>query len=238
MTAKLNWSHPEHTIEFTTDEIIELVTLAGFTIKKCAGLWQIEDKVSGTILPFEEQTHSGKHSITSRIEYAESHPDQAFIWWVEARKTERKPDVERLTQRVADIFKEAWPERCQRMQTVIGQQEDNWYVSHGKEGVLLYGPYMPLKAGTHSATFKLRIQEKDCSSNHCLARCEILTANADDPLVETSIINPTCDDEGNVYVTLSFTLPDTTFGIQFRVVTTSNTTIAANRIVKLTASKE
>lgn len=71
ITAKLGWSHPEHTIEFTPDEMQELLTLAGFDLERQHGIWLCADPHSGSALPFEEMSTEGIWPLARR----------ALRWW-------------------------------------------------------------------------------------------------------------------------------------------------------------
>ena len=78
VTAGLNWSHPEHTIELTPAEAAELTTLAGFEVESVTGLWQCLD--NGRLLSYQPGTES---DLVVRTVQGLDAPDASFIWWLE-----------------------------------------------------------------------------------------------------------------------------------------------------------
>src|SRR5215211_384359 len=67
VTAPMNYSHSEHTVELTVDEIEEVVTLAGFEATKIAGIWLCQDPRTGRILPFNSNEPDADWSNTERL---------------------------------------------------------------------------------------------------------------------------------------------------------------------------
>ncbi len=65
LTAELNWSHPEHVIEFTPSEMANLFALGGFDVTKMVGLWLCRDRQNGKVLPFDRK-HPGKAALSER----------------------------------------------------------------------------------------------------------------------------------------------------------------------------
>ncbi len=88
VTEFLDWSHGGHTVELSLDEITELVSLAGFEIISTAGIWRSD--IDGRILQLEEGLDESA-TFTRRISTAHDAPDQSFIWWLNARRTDRPP---------------------------------------------------------------------------------------------------------------------------------------------------
>lgn len=218
ITSRLNWSHPEHTVELTVPEIVRLVELSGFDVTRCAGLWLCEDLQTGSLLRFDAMDRFGRNSLSRRSRKAERHPEKSFIWWIEARKTARKPQVELVREEMARIFAEAWPERCRRVQSLVGRREGDWIAADGRGGMLMYGPYMAIRGGRYRATFDLACDPASPASAGHVASCDILSGASDTPLAAAEIVGPSHDGSGRFRVRLPFTVEGTTFGIQFRVV--------------------
>lgn len=217
ITSRLGWSHPEHTVEFTVPEIQRLCELAGFDVTCCAGIWLCEDPKTGRLLRFEEMARLGRLRMTQRSQLAESLPESSFIWWIEARKVDRKPQTEELRSAVDAIFSKAWPERCSRMQTIVGDQDGDWFDSRQREGVVMYGPYMPLRAGSYVVTFHLKCDPSQIRADTQLGKCDVVASESAKPLCISEIQYPHHDGPGRFSLPLHFSLPSTTFGVQFRV---------------------
>jgi SAM-dependent methyltransferase len=158
----LPWSMAEHTIEFTPAEACALVELAGFDVTSVRGIWLCRNPDTRAILPLDPFTTGvSSDDIVLRVQLAARHPDDAFIWWLEARRTERSPDVDAIRRRHAEIFRVAWPERYRRFLSQVGEQrhEDGRRIVAtrvGTAGYLLCGPYMPFAAGRYDARLALR----------------------------------------------------------------------------------
>jgi SAM-dependent methyltransferase len=155
LTEPLVWSHPEHTVEFTPAEACRLAELAGFDITTIKGIWLCRDK-TGHIIPFDPKSKIEKSLIEERLRSAEDQPDNSFIWWLEAQRSERAPDPVALQHEITTIFDKAWPERTRRLIHRTGKREDNAISAKKNErGALIFGPFMPLKAGNYRVSFKI-----------------------------------------------------------------------------------
>ncbi len=108
VTEHLLWSHGGHTVELSTAEITELVSLAGFDVETVRGLWRC--RLGGQVLALEEGIRDGA-TLVRRV--GGGPVDDCFVWWVEARRT-RTADVEALTARTAARYAEHWPARVSR----------------------------------------------------------------------------------------------------------------------------
>jgi SAM-dependent methyltransferase len=115
VTAPMNYSMAEHTVELTVGEIRRAVTLAGFDVTKTAGIWLCRDPRTGRVLPFDSNELDVDWTVTERLVAAQDRPNDSFIWWLEARRTERAPNLAALHALMDGIFVSAWPERIQRL---------------------------------------------------------------------------------------------------------------------------
>ncbi len=235
ITSKLGWSHPEHTVELTVDEAVELCTLSGFDVTEVRGLWLCEDPETGKVLPFEQMQRVGRWPMKTRMLEGLGHPEQSFIWWIVATKSEREPERQRLTERMREIFSQAWTERCRRTMTVIGEEleREGWLSSQGKPGALLYGPYLPIKAGEYSASFPMKFLE---SAGNSLAQGVLCEVVAGDPCKVLASKRVTVGEMGcgrDFKVELPFAVQDTTFGVQFRVAAEEGCVVLCDREVRL-----
>ena len=59
ITQALDWAHPEHTVEFSVDEISELLGLAGFTDVQLRGVLVCYDSERNSLLSLEANLRGG-----------------------------------------------------------------------------------------------------------------------------------------------------------------------------------
>ena len=212
ITAPSNWSHPEHTIELTVPEIRTLLGLAGFAITKEAGIWLCQDPRTGRLLPFDPNVPDAEWSMIERLLLARDNPEHAFIWWLEARRTDATPDRAGIEATLAAIYSQAWPERLRRTIVPAGldtttRADGVWITATPGAGVVLFGPYTPLRAGTYVATFHIEAPP----GTAVLGRCEVCAGPEAAVLGQADIV-------GAGPVSIAFTLPALRFGLQFRVI--------------------
>jgi hypothetical protein len=219
VTEPLIWSHPEHTIEFTPDEARRLAELSGFEVTAMKGIWIARDPDTGRVLPLVPNDSSGDWPVVERVAAASIHPNDSLIWWMEAKRT-GTPKPDELKSFVDGIFETAWVERSGRFQTIIGTRAaGNKSVScaAGDGGVLVYGPYMPLKAGHHSASFTIKADAL-VDKTATIVRCDVLGNKGQVLAVKELTANDLEAQNGEVR--LEFDLPELEFGIQARCIST------------------
>jgi hypothetical protein len=218
VTEPLNWSHPEHTVELTPLEARELAALSGFEVMDVVGLYLCKDPASGRTLPFDPNNPDETWPLPERIIAAQDNPDCSFIWWLTAKKA-HAPDPVKLKQRMDGIFEAAWAERKRRFVSQVGEKTtiDGRTVfrcrAHDK-GALVFGPYMPLKAGKHYAEFKIRTDE--IRDPRQIVRCDVVGNNAREIGVE--VISGERLRAADGIIRIDFELPELEFGIQARCI--------------------
>ena len=162
MTNLLLWCHPEHTIEYAADEARDLVALAGFDVTSLRGIWLVRDPRTKHLLPLDPYSSLAlPFAIRGRIRRAEDDPENSFVWWLEAVRTERPADREGLYRRQAEIFAAAWPERLNRFWNPAGVVSTDGgtrvvTAAKGVSGCLMAGPMAPLAPASYEVTFTLR----------------------------------------------------------------------------------
>jgi len=229
ITEPQNWSHPEHTVELTPEEIEALLQPAGFAVTKCAGLWLCRDPANGTILPFDPNLPSPRWSVPERILAARERPAEAFLWWVEARRTGAPADAAAIRARVEAIFAAAWPERVQRLTARPGlpvrrQADGDWIeVPAGFFQIVMFGPHMPLRAGDYRVVFMLKSAGKSAG----IARFEVVAEDGSKVLATAEAAATATT------VALAFTLDRLVFGVQFRCVALGRQAFSLRRGVSL-----
>ena len=209
--ALRTWSHPEHTVELTTAEAVEVTELAGFDVVTVKGIWLNRNPRTGEILPFQH-SDAVPLSLEERLVGGVARPGDAFLWWIEARRADRAPDAAAVTKRLTEIFDTAWPERTTRSVVGVGHVESGpdgeWVVCPSNtSGPLIFGPYMPLRAGRYRCTFELEGSEPEA-----LARCDVAVGERGDVLVSREVKVG----KGREVVSIYFEVPALQFGVQFR----------------------
>jgi hypothetical protein len=234
VTARLNWSHPEHTVELTPAEARKLAELAGFEVTSVVGLWLCRDPRSGKMLPFAPDDADEDWPMIERIVAAENDPSNSFIWWLTARKTGApRPDL--VSAEMDRIFSEAWPERKTRFLSVIGEKMvtvEKTFVraERGQSGPLLFGPYMPLKAGAYLAEYTIDVKDADRPDGAVLT-CDIVGSGGREIASKTFSAADIQQSSGKVR--LQFALPELEFGIQLRCISLGTASIECVRPIAL-----
>lgn len=223
LTALLTWSHPEHTVEITPAEITELLFLAGFDLKTMKGIYLCRDRRSGRVLPFDPNQPDPEYSLTERLVGAVEQPEHSMIWWAEATRVNRTPDAEAVRALAAALFRAHWPERVQRLVVAPGLSSAGAWIEvpTGYEGMVFFGPYMPLRAGRYRVAWTLL----PVATAEGFAICEVVGGDK----VLTSIASAA----GQERITLDFELHELTFGIQFRCRGTGRGAFSVQRRVEL-----
>jgi SAM-dependent methyltransferase len=229
VTAPLNWGHPEHTIELTPAEACELARLAGFDVASVRGIWLCRDARSGEMLPFDPNVAAPGWSVTERLLVARDQPDNSFIWWIEAVRSDRAPAREAVHALMERLFREHWPERVQRLMVPPGHAlqpspDGDWIVVEpGRGGIAMFGPYMPLRAGRHRVTWQMSTPQ---ASPGPVAVCEVMAGTAG-ALARHEVL------PGQSTVSLEFGLDETTFGFEFRCISLATAGFSVLRRVRL-----
>ncbi len=150
VTEHLHWSHGGHTVELSPDEISELVTAAGFRVESMVGIWRCE--LDGRVLGLEEGLDD-PGLVVRRVLTARDDPDESFIWWLTARRTEEAPEPD-LWARVKDLFERHWDTRASRGLAPTSQAR-SFRIEAGDVGTVGETLPFPLRAGRHQLTVEL-----------------------------------------------------------------------------------
>jgi hypothetical protein len=151
VTQHLYWSHGGHTIELSVDEMTDLLRLAGFEVDGAYGIWSCT--VGGRLLQLEEGLDDAavfvRRSATGR-----DAPDDCFVWWINARRVDREPDVTALEARVDQLFAEHWNTRvCRGMFPATGATA--LPVQRGATGAVASSLPFPMHAGSWQLSARL-----------------------------------------------------------------------------------
>jgi hypothetical protein len=151
VTEHLFWSHGGHTIELSLGEIVELLELAGFEVRRQHGIWRC--RFGDDIMQLEEGLESIELTAR-RIATAPSHPQDSFVWWVEAEKVDAVADPAAIRHRVDELFRRHWPTRVSRGMWP-GPPARSVEVTAGSSGVLFEDLPFPLHPGTFRLSMEL-----------------------------------------------------------------------------------
>lgn len=237
--SKLKWNHPEHFIEFTPIEISKILVGAGFSAPRVKGIWLCEDPRTARTLPLDS---GGDDDLLWRSLAAAANPACSFLWWAEATRLDVVPDRDQLRSLVKRIAEGAWSDRIRRFQTLVGEALSgaggSWFLApKGVSGPLMFGPYVPLEKGAYSVTFVLRIGETDRPKDE-VASVDVLAGGGSRVLGVEKIRAIDVRANGTVRRTIRFALSDTTFGVEFRVLSSGAASVAALCDVSLTRQSE
>ncbi len=225
LTWALNWHHPEHTMEFTVPEIRELVELAGFRVTALRGVWLCrEGRNVMRLEPLPEPP-----PWPARVEAAVSRAEDSFVWWLEAVRDDRGPQIEKLGQRLGEIFAHTRPHDLARAFHAVGSTREDaggrWQeAQQGEAGYLAYGPYAPFPPGAYAAHFQIRTSARSRSADPA---CKMDVATDCGRRVITSYQLRCCDVEDHWEGwQLRFRLKAMQFGLEFRLLSTGQIPIA------------
>jgi SAM-dependent methyltransferase len=231
VTNALGWQHPEHTVEFTVDEIVELLRLAGFDEIGIRGLFLCYDATTHQFLGLDHQD-GAKLSREDRVRLGRDRPEDSFVWWATATCSTRKCDAPRMRARVSEMFNRFRANRLMEMSSAIGPFTDlpEGRIAHangGEQGVLLHGPYLPMPAGRWHATFELYLEPTgEGDQSQAFGWLDAVAEAGTRKLGRIEL--PAASVQGRwTRHDLPFALDMTTMGVEFRVVSSGATGLAA-----------
>jgi len=165
LTLPMSWYHPEHTMEFTVPEIRELVGLAGFQVTSLRGVWLCRER--GSIMRLDPLPEPPEWE--GRVDAARLRAEDSFVWWLEASREDRAPDIEELQRRVEEVYARTRPQDLARVFHGAGSSAVDGAVRYqesrsGEQGYLAYGPYAPFPPGVYVANFYIRTNAPRTSS--------------------------------------------------------------------------
>ena len=241
VTALADWNHIEHTLELTPAEIRMLLTRAGFDDVGVRGIWLAYDREADRLLELETLEPDGDWTRQRRIEEAEDRPEDSFLWWAQGSRAARSPDRREIERMVDDAFREYRGRRFARLHSNVGSvagQAGRQEVTavEGEAGHLVFGPYVPMRGGRWLARFQIEhlpggdpvgpdeiVGELDVTKD---LEVQVLTARE---LLADELGRPGSPAE----VTIPFELPQTEFGVQFRLFSNGRTGVRARLQVEI-----
>jgi hypothetical protein len=238
VTRALGWAHPQHTVELTVDEIVELLELAGFENLSVRGVWLCYDRDRHRFLPLTPAAPEPQWSYRDRIAASVDRPEDCFIWWVEAAKGNARPHHAQLQHRTTEICNAVWPVTLSRFWHGVGNATGsgrNRVVTAQRDepGCLLYGPTVPLRPGHYRADFTVRCAPEDIDRDTVVCVLEVFASEGEKIFASRPVKFAELAGHALCDISLPFVLSQAEFGIQFRVFATGRLTTSARLGVDL-----
>jgi SAM-dependent methyltransferase len=238
VTQSIRWDHPEHTVEFTVDEIVELLLVAGFDDIRVRGVLQAYDTATHRYLTLPElAAQRGVEGADGRT----SRPEDAFVWWAEAIRRNRKPDEDALERRVSDLFNRFRRHRLSHAMSCVGDVADVPHLgrvvrsSPGRSGPILFGPYIPIQAGSWTASFDLATPDAArLPPGSPIATIEVTHGSDATALAVLAVRAGDLSRDGHwSRHDVGFTVEETVMGAEFRVVSDGRADLLARASIEL-----
>lgn len=237
ITALYGRAHPEHMVELTVDEAVDLLTAAGFDVSRVAGILKCRDSEDGEVWTTENLAKSSP-PLVFRIVTGIQDPRNAYLWWIEAIRSERDPDPVRVRDIIRGYWAEGWPERMARMITDVGEPaeaEDGracWRARAGVSGALAFGPYAPLVPGRYRTTMEV-MRLTPPPIDDVLAQLDVFFEGADEAVCHVDLGPDDLRMGRWVPVSLEFEITEMKFGFQTRLFTSGLAELAVVRALVL-----
>jgi SAM-dependent methyltransferase len=218
VTTAIGWEHPEHTVEFRADEMLDLVRLAGFDRARVRGIWLCFDRERNRFLPLDASPRTSP--TEQRVAEAAGRPEDSFVWWLEAERGDSKPDRERLAQHVREIYDGYRAYRFARLKHAVGSVSgvgrDRLVAANaGEGGHLIFGPYVPMRPGRWVARFCLAAGPARARTPFGLV--DVSVGKDADVVARKELTGETFALDGVLHeVAVPFVLADTELSVEFR----------------------
>lgn len=235
ITEAIGWLHPQHTTELSVAEVVELVQLAGFDVENVRGVLLGYDRERHVFLGVEDESVQWE----DRAALAADRPEESFVWWLTARRSDREPRRAELVHRAHSL---AYAFRARRLRQMLSPFQFAWgqdRVPHvstqpGHTGALLHGPFFPLDEGRWRATFRLRLEHAGVTPEDEVARLD--ACSMPDALVHGARVVTARELDGGgrwTVCTLDFAVPEMLMGFELRVWATADVRLGAQIAVEL-----
>jgi SAM-dependent methyltransferase len=212
VSQDLGYTQPQHVLELSVQDIVELVEASGFTVESVKGIWSCADGVRR----FASATEL-EGDVEARRAFAADDPQSSFIWWLVARKTgDASSGLTALVERIVTrSFPSFAASRFRKLAGTVAEMEGTDIIlrlAPGDAGFVFYGPYVPLRAGEYQVTFDHLFQSSD---GHLSV--DVVSGGGGNILAQAEV-RPVGRGEWT-QTRLSVTLPDYTEGIETRLST-------------------
>lgn len=235
VTEEIRWRHPQHTCELTVSEAVELVWLAGFEVESVRGVVLGYDSDRHVFLGLDDESVPWEQ----RAALAADRPEDSFVWWLTARRTDRMPRRAELAQRAHELGRAFRDRRLSNLSTPLPISWGQDRVPHvgtppGYAGNVLHGPAIPLEAGRWRATFRLRVEDVAPAPDAEVARLDVCCFPDAQVLGGRGVLARELDGGGRWTTTaLDFALPAMVMGFEARVFAAPSARLGAHIGVEL-----
>jgi SAM-dependent methyltransferase len=235
VTEEIRWLHPQHTCELSVSEAVELVRLAGFDVESIRGVVLGYDREGCVFLGLDDESVPWDQ----RAELAAERPEDSFVWWLTARRMDRSPRPQELTQRAHDLGRAFRNRRLQNLSTPLPTAWGQDQVPHvgtppGYGDNVLHGPMIPLDAGRWRATFRLRLEDVAVPPDAEAARLDACCSPDATVLGGRSVLAGELDGGGRwTTAALDFALPAMVMGFEARVFASPGVRLGAQIEIEL-----
>ena len=221
VTEAIAWQHPEHTVEFSVEEAVALVGLAGFDVEAVRGVLLGYDRAGHRFLGIDT-SDAGPPTWDERETAAAACPEDAFIWWLVASRAARAPDVDALRGRANECFESFRAARFRSLRTPLPLVHEagspprvSAEAAYG--GLLVHGPYVPVDAGAWRATFALRAGPNSIGADAPIATLDVTSGAGEVVHARREVrLGEVAADGAWTGVPLDFRLEEMTMGIELR----------------------
>jgi hypothetical protein len=234
LTNALGWVQPEHTVEYTTDEIVELLGVAGFDDIRVRGVWLCYDRAGHCYLPLEPSVAVPGWDYKRRVALSAANPEDCFVWWAEARRGDRQPDRARLLARCQEIYEAVWPGVAARSYHLVGKVKGTGrnrlvHTGPGEAGYAKYGPHVPLPPGRYQATFAVGCPADvaGVSPEDVVCDLDVCSGYGHKRLAHRKVAFGEVASGRLHEIALPFDLRETEFGVESRILTTGRAPLFA-----------
>lgn len=153
VSQELGYAQPQHVLELSVQDAIDLVEASGFEVVSVRGIWSCTDGVRHHV-----NVTDLVGDVDARLLSARDNPLSSFIWWIVAQKTGPVTSalpgtVERIVTRSFQPFVLS---RFRKLGGSVHQAEGTDVtirLSPSDRGYIFYGPYVPLRAGDYRVSF-------------------------------------------------------------------------------------
>ena len=235
ITEAIDWYQPEHTAELAVDEITELLAKASFELEELRGVLLGYDRTRHVFLALDD----GPLSWEERAELAADRPEDSFVWWLVARRTDAEPDsqgLHALTSRQADTFR---ARRLGRFLSPLPAQRATGRVPfvrspHDFAGTLIHSVPSPFAAGIWQASFALRLQNTAVDRNRPIAFLDVTSDFGATRHARREVLAGDLDPQcAWTAIDLAFDFADMTMGVELEVHTYGHAPLDAQLAVAI-----
>lgn len=237
ITVDYGDAHPEHIVEMTPAEARALFTAAGFDVESVRGVMLCRDVETQELLPKLGADNPEGWSTERRLSEAGGHPDESYIWWLEARKSDRASDLPEIEAVLDAFWSTAWAERMARFVSEVGVVLDEGGISvarsqSGEQGILLFGPYAPVRAGHYEAVLRVR-RDTPLNPGERVGFMDVMVAGSTAQIAHVPLEASMLPVGRFVDVSAAFGVAQTAFGFQARIFTNGISGLSVERRVEL-----